>query len=149
VAEIILRLGCALVGWLLLFAHGILLGVVPVADCTPELWRATLLFALLGGLAAAILPVGLPWRATLRWLALPALPLLGAGALLAVRLWDGVSGAALCDVLAEAEEPLSGEPWQRAWAPIQLAVTLACAVQALRFWLPHQSPSDSAEHLAE
>jgi len=147
VAEIFLRLGCALVAWLLAYAHGILLAVVPVADCSPALWRTTLLFAGLGAMAAALLPLGLRWRDSLRWLSVPAVPLLGYGAWVALTLWDGVGGASLCDVRSGAESAGPGEPWERVWAPIQLVVSVACAAQCARFWW--KPSEDAAENVTE
>lgn len=146
-AELFLRLGCALVGWLLAYAYGILLAIVPAADCSPALWRTTLLFAGLGAVAIGLLPLGLHWRASLRWLSLPALPLFAYGVWVAFMLWDAVGGAALCDVHAGVTGAMSGDPWQRAWPPIQIGVSLACAFQCARFWRP--ADSDVSEHRAQ
>ncbi len=147
-AGLFLRLGCALVSWILAYSHAILLAVVPQADCSPALWRTTLLFAGLGAAAAALLPLGLPWREWLRWISVPLIPLLLYGAWVAWTMRAGIEGAALCETLAGVAEPATGEPWHRAWPPIQLVVTLACTAQCLRFWRPAPD-SDAAEHLAQ
>jgi hypothetical protein len=135
-AELILRMSCGLVAWLLVFCHGLLLAVVPQADCSPELWRTTLLFAAFGLIAALLLPVALPWRASLRWLALPCAPLWVYGAYVSAGLLEPatIEGVALCDALTNAPNPAAAAIWQRAWAPVQIATLVLCVVQGLRYW---------------
>jgi len=138
VAEIILKLGCGLVGWLLVFSHGLVLAVTPAADCSTELWRASLIFAVGAGVAALfLLPAALPWAGHLRWCALPAAGLWIAGAWLAAPLVATTTfgGQELCAALAgmPTAEP-GAPPWQRAWPPVQFAAIAGCAWQALRYW---------------
>lgn len=135
-AEIFLRLGCSLVGWLMLFAHGLLLAVIPAADCSPELWRTTLGFALLAAIGALLLPAALAWRASMRWCALPALPLWAVGAWVATSLLGPATldGASLCDAWAGAAKPEPAAGWERAWAPLQLVAIAGGVIQAGRFW---------------
>lgn len=135
-AEVILRLACGLVGWLLLFAHGLLLAVVPEADCSPELWRTTALFAGFAVVAALLLPAALRWRASLRWLAVPAGGLWLYGLFVSAGLLSGstLGNASLCASLVDLQDPALSSSWERAWAPLQLVAIFFAASQAARYW---------------
>ena len=135
-AEVILRLSTGLVGWLLLFAHGLLLAVVPEADCSPELWRTTALFAGFAVVAALLLPAALRWRDSLRWLAVPACLLWLYGLFVSAGLFSGstLGAVSLCASLAGMQDPTSSAGWERAWAPLQIGAILFAAVQASRYW---------------
>lgn len=138
-SEILLRLACGLVGWLLVFSHGLILAVLPVATCDDELFATSLVFAGFAALSAAwLLPAALEWRAQLRWCALPAAALWawavwGAWPLLPETTLGGVDA---CQVLAGRTGTDAGRVplLQRAWAPLQLLVLGACGRQALRYW---------------
>lgn len=136
-SDLLLRVACGLVGWLLVFAHGLLLAVVPVATCNRELFATTLVFAGFAAVSAAwLLPAALRWRAQLRWCALPA------AALWAWAGWTGwplltetsLGGMDACQVLAGSDAGDRASALERLWAPVQLLVLGACGRQALRYW---------------
>ena len=136
----ILRLGCGLVGWLLVFAHALLIAVIPAADCSRELWGVSLLFAGLALVGSLLLAGGLGWRSQLRWCALPAAALWLRGLWIVIGLAPAsLAGAELCAALAGAPSPEPAPVWQRAWAPVQLAAIAACAFGAWRYWRPEDA----------
>ena len=137
-AELFLRIGCGLVGWLLIYAHALTLAVVPQADCSQELFSTTLLFAAFAGVAAGLLLAALPWRGTLRWLALPVVPLWMLGGATAVGLADSIGSFAptLCAILeGGGHEVGERASWERVWVPAQCGAILVCAVSAARYWV--------------
>ena len=139
-AEVFLRLGCALVAWLVSYAHCVWLAVLPMVDCTQvgiEPWRATLFAAVPSAIFAALLPIGrtVPGVAsTLRWFALPLVvlwPLAVRGVLpvLADATWNGLHWC------GEARGELA-PVWLRVWAPLQLGVLCGIAAGAVVAWRP-------------
>lgn len=150
-AEIILRIGGAIGGWLVFAGLCLVLAIVPQADCTPgseQLWRGTLLFAGVSFLALIFVGRGLQWAPSLKWLTLPALAL---AALATVAVFPGLStttfgGASLCAITGAAssldlgpEHPASTV--ERLWPVAQLGVLLFGAIQAGRYW---RAPADSS-----
>ncbi|MEM7411676.1 MAG: hypothetical protein AAF430_15710 [Myxococcota bacterium] len=135
-AELFLRIGCGLVGWLLIYAHALLLAVVPQADCSRELFSTTLLFAVFALVAAGLLQGSLHWRSALRWCLVPVVPLWLLGLGVAFGLWETAAATAptLCDALAGNTEVTERAGWERAWVPAQLGAILACAVSGARYW---------------
>lgn len=124
-AEVFLRIGSTLTGWLMVYAHCLWLAVLPQAPCgaeTGDPYAATLGLAIPAVGLAFLLPVG---RRTpgigdiLRWFGLPLVILLP---LAARAVWDAMGRAtfesgSLCAQTTMA--PAGWEPW---WAPLQLAV---------------------------
>ena len=129
-AEVILRLGCNLVGWMIIYSQCIWLAVIPQIVCGPEgdeLYRLSLGFspvaigaALLLGLAHK-LPTVVGY---LKWLALPLIILvpLSVSPILSALETTTFGSMGFC-------ESIAATGWQRAWAPIQ-AVTLTIIVAA-------------------
>jgi len=153
IAEIVLRIGASLGGWLIFVAHALMLSVLHRADCDPfsdTLWRGTLFFALLSALGLSLVPQGLPWRDSLRWLALAAgaLAVYASVQLLPAIPASAAGGAPLCQLFATDASPVAGAPLrasavERVWSPIQLAVLAAGVWQAARYWrAPAQPVSD-------
>ncbi len=138
-AEIILRVGCVLVGWILAYVHGLVLAVLPRVDCSQgaEPWRAALLLAVPAAAVPFLLPMGGLVRDTVRWLALPylALVLLAVRAVVPTLRSATLDGAALCPAETAAAH-LALPPWQRAWAPLQLGLLAVLAVSALHYAWP-------------
>lgn len=141
-AEVFLRVGSAMVGWLLVYAHALLLAVVPRSDCSAELWRVSALFALLALVASLLLRAGLPWRGMLRWLALPAALLWAIGGPTVVALFGPVTldGVGLCSALLGAPDALPAAGWERAWPPLQALAIVLAAARALGYWRPEPEP---------
>lgn len=150
-ADIILRIGTSIGGWVIFLGHSLLLSVVPrVTNCSPgdeSLARGTLLMGVLslGGLIAA--GRGLQWAATLRWLAGIALAvsLLGWPVVIDALQTTTLAGESLCQVTASPAEGVAAVGVERAWAPVQLAALLLGLVQAIRTWrAAAQNPAETA-----
>lgn len=129
-AEIILRLGCNLVGWMIIYSHCIWLGVIPQIVCGPEgdeLYRLSLGFSLIAIGAALLLGLAHKLPAVvgyLKWLAAPLIILvpLAISPILSALETTTLGSMGFC-------ESIAATGWQRAWAPIQ-AVTLMIIVTA-------------------
>jgi hypothetical protein len=134
VAEVLLRIGCTIVAWFLLYTHCLWLSIVQQVGCESDgdaLWR------LLLGLIPITVTFGFLIRAankvssvqqSLRWGAAPMLLLLPL-ALFAV--WPTFTASTLgnspiCDIPDVA--------WHRWWAPAQLLVLLYIAIISYRNW---------------
>lgn len=146
-AEIILRIGSAVGGWLIFLAHALTLAVLGQADCdtaSDTLWRGTLVLGGLSGLALVMVGGGLRWSRGLRWLALPAagLAILAVAAILPALTATTLSGDPLCGTLGTpitpperaASLPLVASAIERGWPPFQLTVLALGLVQAFRTW---------------
>ena len=98
-------------------------------------------------LAAVLLPAALRWRASLRWLAMPAAALWIYGLYVAAGLFAGstIGGAAFCDSLLGERSATAALGWERAWAPLQIVAILLCAAQAARARGPHPCGPDGSE----
>lgn len=137
-AELFFRLGSALVGWLVIYAHLLMIAVIPRSTCSPDnpgLWQPTLITWLLTAAAILLVRLGEPFRDTIRWLTIPLAPLwlAAAWALLPYLVSATVGGAHVCTVL----NPDFGAPaalWHRLWAPVQTAALTVIAWAALRYW---------------
>lgn len=141
-AEIILRIGTAIGGWLIFLGHTLTLSVIAQADCDPasdELWRGTLLFALVSAIGLFFAGRGLQWARSLRWVALPAIVL----ALLATRtvvpglLTTTLGDASLCDIAVATAPVAAGHvptSIERLWPVVQTLVLIFGVVQGVRYW---------------
>ena len=132
-AEVFLRLGSALVAWMVQYAFFLWLAAAYVVGCGPdgdEMYRLLLGMAPFAAASAFALDVTRPFGDThnmLRWLALPLILLLP----LCLRtVWSvlravHVDGTGLC---------VDGEPatWQLLWAPVQLAALGVITVLLMR-----------------
>ena len=132
-AEVFLRLGSALVAWMVQYAYFLWLAAAYVVGCGPDgdhMYRLLLGMAPLAAAGAFALDVTRPFGDThnlLRWLALP-LVLLAPFCLR--TLWSvfqtvNAGGAGLC---------VTGGPaaWHQVWAPVQLAALCVIAVLLAR-----------------
>ena len=143
-AEIILRIGAGIGGWLVFVAHALVIAVLPRADCDPrsdELWLGTLVLALLSGAAVALLGLGLRWRQSLRWFAAPAVALAVYAAIGVVPsvAQTSLDGGPLCAMTAAGSTPIDLQSFpatglQRSWPPVQLLVLALGCAQGARFW---------------
>jgi hypothetical protein len=134
-AEVFLRLGSALVAWMLLFTHFLWLAALHAMGCGPDgAEMHKLLLGLIPLTCGASLLIGVtqPFaeiHALLRWLTIPLLLLLP----FALRsVWDvvqtvNIDGAGVC----AGSQPAV---WAQLWAPAQV-ITLALALfMILRGW---------------
>jgi hypothetical protein len=124
-AEVFLRLGSALVGWMVLYAYALWLAVMHIIGCGPdgdEMLRLLLGMAPFAVTAAAALRTTRPFpeiHRMLRWLGVPLVLLL----LLSLRSIWGIFSRVHLNALAICS---SGEAaaWELAWVPVQ-ALALA------------------------
>jgi hypothetical protein len=152
-AEIILRIGASIGGWLIFLGLCLTLSVLPQADCDPrsdELWRGTLLFAFVGGLGLLFVARGLEWSRSLRWFALPAaaFALYAAVGISPALVDTTVGGEPLCAIAQPTVSTLEGfeaSVLERVWPVAQIAVLVFGVAQALRYWRASQNPNSEQE----
>ncbi len=122
VAELLLRIGCNIVAWLVVYTHCLWLAVLPRVGCQTdgdELWRVllgmlpiTFLFSLLLSVANKVDSV----RDSLKWGAAPLLLLVP---LAIMAIWPTFLGSTLGDN-SICEPP--AKAWHFWWAPLQFLV---------------------------
>ena len=134
-AEVFLRLGCALVAWMMLYAHVLWLAALYAMGCGPdgdEIHRVLLGLAPLTAGSAFLLHVTRPFaeiHSMLRWLGVPLMLLLPFAVRSLWYLYESVNldSAAIC---------ANGAPdaWQRLWTPIQAITLLVVAYMVVNVW---------------
>jgi hypothetical protein len=132
-AELLLRLGCSLVAWLVLIGHCLWLSVLGSIGCGldgAQPWLALLWSTPLTLLFTAVLPLGFAVPGIGRALLAPLLvlaPLLAFAAWIALRslLAVNLHGEALC--AADAR-------WTLLWSPLQLSVLGAMCASLFVVW---------------
>lgn len=134
-AEVFLRLGSALVAWMLLYTHFLWLAALRVMACGPDgAEMHQLLFGMIPLTCGASLLIGVtrPFaeiHTLLRWLAIPLLLLLP----FALRsVWDvvqavNINAAGICG---------DGGPelWAQLWAPAQIMMLVFALFMMSRGW---------------
>ncbi|MDH3219583.1 MAG: hypothetical protein OEO19_08620 [Gammaproteobacteria bacterium] len=133
-SEVLLRLGCNLVGWLIIYSYFIWLGVIPQVSCGPEgaeLYRLVLASCPVAILAAMLLGLAHPLTGVidyLKWLALPLVILIPLSI-------DPIAKAMETATLGALDfcGPLPASDWQRAWAPVQIATVTIIVIAVARF----------------
>lgn len=133
-AELFLRLGCTMVGWLMVFTHLLWVATIRVVGCNSDadaMWRMLLALAPLALGFSFLLQLSrrLPSvHSMLRWGLVPTV-LLAALALWAV--WPFFMQSTLGDA------PICAVPdvgWHSWWAPVQLATIAVLVWNAYRAW---------------
>ena len=130
-----MRLGCALVAWMMLFTHLLWLAALYAMDCGPdgdEMHRLLLGLAPFTCCFAYMLRVTRPFgdiHSILRWLGVPLLLLLPLGLRSIWHVYRSVN-------IGESAICTSGAPgtWQVLWAPVQVATLLFVAYMVVRVW---------------
>ena len=137
-AEVLMRVGAALVGFLVGLAYCTTLLVVPRISC--DIPGNDPFFATLA-MGIALVPLlvfshwGHPFRDSLRWLTLPFAALVP---LAAFAIWPYLSAEAVARIQQCSES--AGTPagaaafWPSVWAPFQLGVLALLSFQSLRYW---------------
>lgn len=134
-AEVFLRLGCALVGWMMLYAHILWLAALYAIGCGPD---GDEIHRLLLGLApftvgfAYLLRLTRPFteiHSMLRWLTVPLLLLLPFAARSLWQVFRSVNmdATAICASATPAS-------WQILWVPIQSLTLLLVAYMIVHLW---------------
>jgi hypothetical protein len=146
-AEVFLRLGCALVAWMLLYTFYLWLAATHNIGCGPdadEMHRVLLGLAPFSAIAAIALRVTRPFaeiHRMMRWLGVPLLLLLpfGLRTVWSVFKAVNVNGAGICVGIDPAN-------WQHYWAPVQLVALAVATYFVLRTWTepgpPNAEPDD-------
>ena len=134
-SEIFLRLGCALVAWMVLYAHFVWLSALGAIGCGPdgdELHRLLLGFVPLTIGFAFLLRMTRPLMEVhriLRWLGLPLAVLMTLGAYQTVLVMRSVhtTGYGICSEQNAAT-------WHQLWAPAQWLAIVVSAVMIVHVW---------------
>jgi hypothetical protein len=134
-AEVFLRLGCALVAWMMLYAHFVWLAALRSVGCGPdgdELHRLLLLLVPATVGFALLLRVTRPLQEIhriLRWLGLPlaALMLAGGFQVFAISRSIYATGLAICSTSDAAG-------WHQFWGVAQLLAIVVSALMIVRVW---------------
>jgi hypothetical protein len=134
-AEVFLRLGCALVAWMMLYAYVLWLAALYVVGCGPdgdELYRVLLGLAPVTAAFAVLLRVSRPFteiHSMLRWLSIPLLLLLP----FVVRsLWQ-VFQLVNLDAVAICANTVPST-WQTLWVPIQVLTLIWVSYMVVDVW---------------
>ena len=130
-----LRLGCSLVGWMVVYAYCLWMATLRVIGCGvdgDEFWRLLLAFAPIALGFAALIGVSarLPSiHQILRWGFVPLLLLVPLGVLSAWPTFDVVNlqGKGICSAAPSAS-------WQQWRAPAQFVTLLLISAAAWRAW---------------
>ena len=134
-AEVFLRLGSALVAWMVIYAHFLWLAVLFRLSCGPD---GSEMHMLLLGLAPITVGVSFVLRATrpfneihsmLRWLAIPLVLL---APLIVRSIWLAVETVIINESSFCANEPPSF--WEIVWAPAQIVTVSLVLYMAYRIW---------------
>jgi hypothetical protein len=134
-SEIFLRLGCALVAWMVLYAHFVWLAALGAVGCGPD---GDELHRLLLGLVPFTIGFSFLLRMTrpftdihliLRWLGVPLAVLMTAGAYQVILISHSVyaTGHGICSTSSAAT-------WHQIWGPAQLLAIVVSASMIIRIW---------------
>ena len=134
-SEVFLRLGCALVAWMMLYAHFVWLAALGNIGCGPD---GDELHKVLLGLAPVTIGCAFLLRTTrplaeihriLRWLGVPlaAIMLAGTYHVLAISRVVYSTGQGFCS-------PGAATTWQQLWGPAQLLAIIVTAAMIFRVW---------------
>lgn len=134
-AEVFLRLGCALVAWMMLYAHFVWLAALGGIGCGPdgdELHRVLLALVPVAIGCAFLLRVTRPFEEIhriLRWLGLPLAALMLAGTYQAVAISRSIyaTGLGICSTNEAGV-------WHWLWGPAQLLAIVIAAVMIVHVW---------------
>lgn len=134
-SEVFLRLGCALVAWMMLYAHFVWLAALRSIGCGPdgdELHRVLLVLVPVTVGFAFLLRMTRPLdevHRVLRWLGLPLAALMLAGGYQAVVISRTVyvTGHAICSTSAATA-------WQQWWGVAQLLAIVVSAAMLVQMW---------------
>ena len=142
-SEVFLRLGCALVAWMMLYAHFIWLAALGNIGCGPD---GDELHKVLVGLAPVTIGFAFLLRMTspleeihriLRWLGLPlaAVMLVGAYHVLVISRAVYATGEGICSSGAATA-------WHQFWGPAQLLAIVVSAAMIIRVWRSSAATAD-------
>lgn len=133
--DMLLRLGCVMVAWMVVYAHLLWLATVRVIGCDVDgdaLWRLLLGFAPIAvgfTLCFDLLRPLEDIHRTLRWASAPLLVLVPLCLAAVWPTWQRatVDGLSICATLPAGW-------WEALWAPTQLATLAVISTMAWRVW---------------
>jgi hypothetical protein len=134
-SEVFLRLGCALVAWMVLYAHFVWLAALGSIGCGPdgdELHRVLMFFVPITIGFAFLIPMTRPLEEVhriLRWLGLPLAALMVAGTYQVFVISGPVyaAGQGICSTGNAAG-------WHQVWGAAQMLAIVVCAAMVARAW---------------
>ena len=142
-------------GWLLIYWYSLALLGPLMATCTmasDDAWQAVWFLGVPAAvLALPLLMAGLHGSRSLRWLTLPipVVLLLAVPQLIAEFDYATLCGGHLCDLKVLPDSyGVSAPPWHRYYAPVQLALLLACTVFAVLYWVRARTNTRAAHSVA-
>jgi len=145
-AEVFLRIGSALVAWMVLYAHFLWLVALSVVGCGPD---GDEMLRLLLGLAPITIGMAVVLSATrpfpeihsmLRWLGVPLLLLLP----FAIRSAWLVFSRVVYDSTAACTDS-APTTWQLVWAPVQIIVVGVATYCVVKVWRTVKADAAAAE----
>ena len=145
-AEVFLRLGSSLVGWMVVYAHVLWLAVLFRLSCGPD---GDEMHKLLLGMAPITIGFAFALSATrplhevhsmLRWLGIPLLLLMP---FVARSVWQVFEAANLDAAAVCTDEPPA--TWQTLWAPAQVLTIALVLFNVLRMWRSVSADDSSVE----
>jgi len=134
-AEVFLRLGTALVAWMVIYAYFLWMAILRQVGCNAD---GDELYRLLMGMAPVAIGFSVLLRSTrpmhevhsvLRWLSLPLVLLVPAALLSAWQVLQSATfaGQGICS-------PDFPSSWHYWWAPLQIAAALTTSYMVYRIW---------------
>ena len=145
-AEVFLRLGCALVAWMMIFAYMVWIAALHAMACGPdgdEIHRLLLGMAPAAALMALLIRVTHPFEEIhriLSWLAVPLALLLPFGL---KNVWQvfgksTLGNEAICSSAGAAA-------WQQFWAPAQFLALLVIVALVIGVWRTARRSTNSGQ----
>ncbi|MGE0624178.1 MAG: hypothetical protein AB7I04_05495 [Pseudomonadales bacterium] len=133
--EMLLRLGCALVAWMVVYTYCLWLAVLRVTGCGSdgdEFWRLLLGFAPFAAGFSLLLGASKRMPELHRILRWGWVPLVLLVPLALIPVWTtfaavNLAGEGICS-------PSAGGLWQRLWAPLQVTTLTVVVVFTARAW---------------
>lgn len=142
-------------GWLMIYVYSLTLLGPLTTTCTmasDDAWLAVWFLGVPAAvLALPLLLVGLEGPGSLRWFALPVpmVVLLFFPQLIAEFDYATLRGGHLCDLKVLPDSyGVSAPPWHRYYAPVQLALLLACTAFAVLYWVRARRKTGAVRRVA-
>jgi hypothetical protein len=135
--DLLLRLGCVLVAWMVVYAHLLWLATVRVIGCDVDgdaLWRLLLGFAPFAAAFTFCFDLLRPLEDIHRMLRWATAPLVLLVPLCLRAIWPTWQRATLDGLSICANAPAAW--WEALWAPVQLLTLAVIGIMAWRVWRP-------------
>lgn len=130
-AEVVLRIGLTLVGWLVAFVHLLILGILPRTSCAQgagDVLAGSLMMAVPAAICLAVIGAGKRVSPMMRYASVPA-ALVWPFAVVAVWPTLGAGDTHLCVALGLASDAGAAPGWHAWWPWVQLGLLAAIAAR--------------------